>query len=72
MELLLVLSKETNNSVAEMLKMPAHFVVGMYNALRKILEKEKKARDEAEKTQKNSMNMPSMPHISMPAMPKIK
>ena len=72
MELLLVLSKETNNSVAEMLKMPAHFVVGMYNVLRKILEKEKKARDEAEKTQKNNMNMPSMPHISMPSMPKIR
>ena len=72
MELLLILCKETNNSVAEMLKMPAHFVVGMYNALRRILEKEKKARDEAEKAQKNSMNMPTMPHISMPTMPKIK
>ena len=55
-----------------MLKMPAHFVVGMYNALRKILEKEKKARDEAEKNQKGNMTMPSMPHISMPSIPKIK
>ena len=72
MELLLILCKETNNSVAEMLKMPAHFVVGMYNALRRILEKEKKARDEAEKAQKNGMNIPAMPHISMPSMPKIK
>lgn len=72
MELLLVLSKETNNSVAEMLKMPAHFVVGMYNALRKILEKEKKAREEAEKSQKSNMSIPSIPRVSMPSMPKIR
>ena len=32
-----------------MMKMPSHFVIGMYNALRKILEKEAKAREEAEK-----------------------
>lgn len=72
MELLLVLSKETNNSVAEMLKMPSHFVVGMYNALRRILDKEAKARKEAEEKQSKSMSTSSMPHINMPSMPKFK
>jgi hypothetical protein len=72
MELLLVLSKETNNSVAEMLKMPSHFVVGMYNALRRILDKEAKARKEAEEKQSKGMSTPSMPHINIPSMPKFK
>ena len=66
MELLLSLSKETNNSVAEMMKMPSHFVIGMYNALRKILEKEKKAQEEAEKKANKNYKTPSMPHFSMP------
>jgi hypothetical protein len=66
MELLLSLSKETSNTVAEMMKMPSHFVIGMYNALRKILEKEAKAREEAEKKANKNIKAPSMPHINMP------
>ena len=43
MELLLSLSKETSNSFAELMKMPMHITIGIYNALRKYLEKEAKA-----------------------------
>ena len=71
MELLLNLSKETNNSVAEMMKMPSHFVIGMYNALRRILEKEKDAREKAEKREQQKSSV-SMPHFSMPSIPKIR
>lgn len=46
--------------------MPSHFVIGMYNALRKILEKEAKAREDAEKKANKNVKMPSMPHVSMP------
>lgn len=69
MELLLSLSKETNNSVAELLKMPSHFVIGMYNALRRVLKKEEEAREKAEK--KQAASSPKMPSISMPSMPHI-
>lgn len=65
------LSKETNNSVAEMLKMPSHFVIGMYNALRRILEKEDKARKAEEEKQQKNLKMPSMPSINFPSIPKL-
>jgi hypothetical protein len=71
MELLLSLSKETSNTVAEMMKMPSHFVIGMYNALRKILEKEAKQREEAEKKANKNIKAPSMPSFSMPKIPHI-
>lgn len=77
MELLLSLSKETNNSVAELLKMPSHFVLGMYNALRRILKKEAEAREKAEKkaqaeqNQMSSFRMPSMPSIPSISIPHV-
>ena len=54
-----------------MMKMPSHFVIGMYNALRKILEKEAKAREEAEKKANKNIKAPSMPSFSMPKIPHI-
>ena len=71
MELLLSLSKETSNSFSELMKMPMHITIGIYNALRKYLEKEAKARKEAEDEErsKQSMSTPSMPSFRMPSMP---
>lgn len=73
MELLLSLSKETSNSFAELMKMPMHITIGIYNALRKYLEKEAKARKEAEDKERSrqSMSTPSMPSFRMPSMPHL-
>lgn len=75
MEILVSLSKETSTSVAELLQMPAHYVIGIYNALKKIFKEEKKARDEEEKRQREETttpSMPSMPSFNIPnfTMPK--
>lgn len=72
MELLLSLSKETSNSFAELMKMPMHITIGIYNALRKYLEKEAKARKEAEEKEsarQGSFSTPSLPSFRMPNMP---
>ncbi|MBQ2395910.1 MAG: hypothetical protein II304_02540 [Bacteroidales bacterium] len=73
MELLLSLSKETSNSFAELMKMPMHITIGIYNALRKYLEKEAKARKEAEEKEsarQSGFSAPSMPSFRMPSMPR--
>lgn len=73
MELLLSLSKETSNSFAELMQMPMHITIGIYNALRKYLEKEAKARKEAEEKEsarQNGFSAPSMPSFRMPSMPR--
>lgn len=67
------MSKETSNSYAELIKQPMHIVIGLYNALRKYIEKENKAREEAEKKERakqSGLAMPSMP--SMPSIPSIR
>lgn len=70
MELLLSLSKETSNSYDELIKQPMHITIGIYNALRKYIEKESKARQEAEEKErrKQGMSTPSMPSFRMPSM----
>lgn len=73
MELLLSLSKETSNSFAELMQMPMHITIGIYNALRKYLEKEAKARKEAEEKEsarQSGFSTPSMPSFRMPSMPR--
>lgn len=73
MELLLSLSKETSNSFAELMQMPMHITIGIYNALRKYLEKEAKARKEAEEKEsarQGNFSTPSMPSFRMPSMPR--
>lgn len=74
MELLCALSKETSNSVAELLLMPAHITIGLYNSLRKYLEKEQKARQKAEEKEQQRqrsglISAPSMPNFKMPSIP---
>lgn len=69
MELLLALSKETSNSFAELMQMPMHITIGIYNALRKYIDKENKARKEAEEKAQRSQG--SAPSFKMPqGMPK--
>lgn len=75
MELICALSKETSNSAAELLQMPAHITIGLYNSLRKYLEKEQKARKEAEDKEQarqssGLIRAPSMPNIKMPSIPR--
>lgn len=75
MELVLSLSKETSNTAAELFEMPAHITIGLYNSLRKYLEKEQKARKKAEEEEQRRQSSslikaPSMPRI--PNMPKIR
>ena len=69
MELLLSLSKETNNSVYELLKLPAHYVLGMYNSLKAIMRKENEEQKKAEEREKehSSMSAPSIPTPSIPS-----
>lgn len=72
MELLSSLSKETSNDFHSLMKLPVHYLMGLYNSLKKILKEEQKARKEAEDKQSGSIRMPSMPSMpSMPNMPKI-
>lgn len=52
MELLLSLSKYTNNSIAELLPMPFERVLMIYNALASLMEQEKQYQ---EKQQQDSM-----------------
>ena len=49
--------------------MPMHITIGIYNALRKYLAKEAKARKEAEEKErsKQGMSTPSMPSFRMPS-----
>lgn len=52
--------------------MPMHITIGIYNALRKYLEKEAKARKEAEEKEsarQGSFSSPSLPSFRMPSMP---
>lgn len=71
MQLILDLSKETCNSYAELIKQPMHIVIGLYNALRKSIEKENKAREDAEKRERAKQNF-SMPSMSMPSIPSMR
>lgn len=55
------------------MKMPMHITIGIYNALRKYLEKEAKARKEAEEKEsarQSGLSAPSMPSFRMPSMPR--
>ena len=52
--------------------MPMHITIGIYNALRKYLEKEAKARKEAEEKEaarQRGFTTPSVPSFRMPSMP---
>ena len=77
-QLLLNLSRHTKGgcNVADMMKLPGHIVVGMYNQLQVLLEEENK---EAKKNEKEEMSnySSSIPNFSnfhmpsLPAMPKM-
>lgn len=76
------LSKETSNSLAEMMDMPFHIVFGMYNTLQKIFKKEKEESERQQKEEESKYNIPNINDIqnsatrgvklpSTPSMPNI-
>lgn len=67
-ELLSSLSKETSNDFNSLQKLPVHYLMALYNSLKKILKEEQKARKEAENKQQGKMKLSS--GFSMPSMPK--
>jgi len=76
MELLSTLSKETSNSLKELLNMDFHLILGMYNTLRVMAKKqEEEEKKQQEKQRQSTPSMPSMSSISsaaksaMPRMP---
>lgn len=64
MELLLSLSKHTNNSIAEMLKMPFERVLAIYNALISVMDQERTAQEKQQNEALNGKN----PYGNMPGL----
>lgn len=55
MTLISSLSKETSNSYNDIMNMPGHILLGIYNTLTKIFEEEKKRQDEESGKYKQSL-----------------
>jgi hypothetical protein len=75
MELLLILSKETHNSIDSMLKWEFTYVDGLYKTLEKLNKEQKKEYEKQEKAAKEQYNIPDISNIvrgtSLPQMNNI-
>lgn len=64
MRLISSLSKETSNSYNDIIKMPAHILIGIYNTLIQIFEEEREAqKEEVDKIKSTSYG--SLPNYNM-------
>lgn len=71
MMILTTLSRHTSNSWNDLIKLPMHLVLGLFNTLKAQFDEEKKQQEKAEKEKTSSM--PKMPSsISLPSSGNIK
>lgn len=64
MRLVSSLSKETSNSYSDIIKMPAHILIGIYNTLTQIFEEEREAQKEEIDKMKSSSHT-NLPNYGM-------
>jgi len=77
MMILTTLSRHTSNSWNDLIKLPMHLVLGLFNTLKAQFDEEKKQQEKAEKEKTSSMprmpssiSLPSSGSIKMPSMPR--
>ena len=69
MMILTTLSRHTSNSWNDLIKLPMHLVLGLFNTLKAQFEEENKQQKEAEKKQKEQTRMPNMPNMANLGIP---
>lgn len=77
MMILTTLSRHTSNSWNDLIKLPMHLVLGLFNTLKAQFDEEKKQQEKAEKEKTSSMprmpssiSLPSTGNIKVPSMPR--
>ena len=77
MMILTTLSRHTSNSWNDLIKLPMHLVLGLFNTLKAQFDEEKKQQEKAEKEKTSSMpkmpssiSLPSSGNTKMPSIPR--
>lgn len=61
------MSKETSNTAKDLMSMPHHITMALFNELQKIFKEEAEAQKKAEKEARSNYSAPTMP--SLPSIP---